>query len=128
MDCGYFAIYAGTGDSDLAELTPALCDEIQGLSSSLDEYEVKRARNQLKAATLMGLESTSSRCEQIAQQMLIFGRSIPLSEQVELIDTVDVAAVAKVADRIFSGRPTLAAIGPVDSLMSYDDLCDRLAP
>ena len=128
MDCGYFAIYAGTGDSDLAELTPALCDEIQGLSSSLDEYEVKRARNQLKAATLMGLESTSSRCEQIAQQMLIFGRSIPLSEQVELIDAVDVAAVAKVADRIFSGRPTLAAIGPVDSLMSYDDLCDRLAP
>ena len=128
MDCGYFAIYAGTGDSDLAELTPALCDEIQGLSSSLDEYDVKRARNQLKAATLMGLESTSSRCEQIAQQMLIFGRSMPLSEQIELIDAVDVPAVARVADRIFSGRPTLAAIGPVDSLMSYDDLCDRLAP
>ena len=44
------------------------------------------------------------------------------------VGPVDVAAVARVADRIFSGRPTLAAIGPVDSLMSYDDLCDRLAP
>lgn len=128
MDCGYFAIYAGTGENDLAELTPALCGEIRGLVDTIDEYEVKRARNQLKSATLMGLESTSSRCEQIAQQMLIYGRRIPLSEQVALIDAVDVAAVAKVADRIFSGRPTLAAIGPVDNLMAYDDLCGRLAP
>ncbi|MBT5108390.1 MAG: insulinase family protein [Rhodospirillaceae bacterium] len=128
MDCGYFAIYAGTGENDLAELTPALCGEIRGLVDTIDEYEVKRARNQLKSGTLMGLESTSSRCEQIAQQMLIYGRRIPLSEQVALIDAVDVAAVAKVADRIFSGRPTLAAIGPVDNLMAYDDLRGRLAP
>lgn len=127
-DCGNFAIYAGTGEDDLAELMPALCGEVRGLVDTLDEYEVKRARNQLKSATLMGLESTSSRCEQIAQQLLIFGRRIPLAEQVALIDAVDVAAVAKVAKRIFAGRPTLAALGPVDNLMGYDDLRGRLAP
>jgi predicted Zn-dependent peptidase len=127
-DCGCFGIYAGTGENDLGELMPALCGEIRGLADTIDENEVKRARNQLKSATLMGLESTSSRCEQIAQQMLIYGRRIPLDEQVALIDAVDVAAVAKVANRIFSGRPTLAAIGPVDTLMTYDDLRGRLVP
>ena len=41
---------------------------------------------------------------------------------------VDFPNAMVMADRIFSGRPTLAAIGPVDTLMAYDDLCARLAP
>ncbi|MFT6579809.1 MAG: putative Zn-dependent peptidase [Alphaproteobacteria bacterium] len=128
MDSGLFSIYAGTGEAELAELTPALCAEIQRLPDTLDELEVKRARTQLKSATLMALESTSTRCEQIAQQLLIFGRHVSLEEQVRRIDAVDVEAVRKVAQRIFSGRPTLTTIGPIENLISYDDLCARLVP
>ncbi|MBL4720789.1 MAG: insulinase family protein [Alphaproteobacteria bacterium] len=128
MDCGLFSIYAGTGEAELAELTPALCAEIRRLPDTLEELEVKRARTQLKSATLMALESSSTRCEQIAQQLLIFGRHVPLEEQVRRIDAVDVDAVRRVAARIFAGRPTLTTIGPVDNLIGYDDLCAELAP
>ena len=125
-DCGLFSIYAGTGRQEAGELTSALCEEIQRLPSTLDDSEVKRARNQLKAATLMALESTGARCEQMAQQTLIFGRRITVDEQIAKIDAVDADAVAGVAARIFAGRPTVAALGPLENLQDYDSIAAKL--
>ena len=126
-DSGLFSIYAGTGREEAAELTTALCAEIGRLAETLEESEVKRARNQLKAATLMALESTGVRCEQMAQQTLIFDRQVPVEEQIAKIDAVDIDAVARVAQRIFSGRPTIAALGPLDRLADYDTIAASLS-
>jgi predicted Zn-dependent peptidase len=127
-DCGLFSIYAGTGADDVGELTPALCGEIRRLSETLEESEVARARNQLKAATLMALESTGVRCEQMAQQALIFNRQLPIEEQIARIDAVDCDAVCKIAEKIFSGKPTVAAIGPLGKLADYDAIAAGLTP
>jgi predicted Zn-dependent peptidase len=127
-DCGLFSIYAGTGRDETAELTTALSEEIRRLPSSLEESEVARARNQLKAATLMALESTSVRCEQMAQQTLVFDRRIPVAEQIERIDSVDIDAVVALAEKIFAGKPTIAALGPLDHLADYDSIAASLAP
>lgn len=121
-DCGLFGIYAGTGPNDVQELLPAICAEIRKLPETLTAVEIERARTQLKAATVMSLESTSARCEQLGQQMLIFDRPLPLAEQVAGIEAVTADDVVRVARRIFSGRPTLAAVGPIREVMSYDEL------
>ena len=126
-DCGLFGIYAGTGPPDVDELLPVICEEILRLPSSLSDEEIERARTQLKAATLMSLESTGSRCEQMAQQMLVFGRPLTTEEQVERIEAVDRSAICTVAERIFSGPPTIAAVGPVNQIMDYDRLVATLA-
>ena len=126
-DCGLFGIYAGTGPQDVDELLPVICEEIQRLPSSLSDEEIERARTQLKAATLMSLESTGARCEQMAQQMLVFGQPLTTEEQVEKIEAVGRTAICSVAERIFSGRPTIAAIGPVNQIMEYDHLVATLA-
>ena len=126
-DCGLFGIYAGTGEEEIEELMPVLTDEILRLADSLNEGEVRRARNQMKAATLMSLESTSARVEQIGEQMLVFGRPLPIDEIVARIDAVDIEAVRKVANRIFKGRPSLAAIGPLGRMMPYDSFAERLS-
>ncbi|MCK4867642.1 MAG: insulinase family protein, partial [Alphaproteobacteria bacterium] len=126
-DCGLFGIYAGTGEEEIAELMPVLVDEVKRLAGSLEESEVRRARNQLKAATLMSLESTGSRAEQLGEQMLIFGRPLPIDEIVARIDAVDMDAVRRVAGRIFTGRPSLAAIGPLGRMMPYDRFAERLS-
>jgi len=126
-DCGLFGIYAGTGDKELAELMPVLCQEIRRLADSLEESEIARARNQLKAAILMSLESTGARAEQLGEQVLIYGRPIPVAEIVQRVEAVDVAAVARVARRIFSGRPSLAAIGPLRRMIAYDDFAARIS-
>ena len=126
-DCGLFSIYAGTGPESAGELTPAICAEIRRLPDTLNDAEIARARNQLKVATLMALESPSTRCEQMAQQMLIFNRLIPVAEQVARIEAVDMAAVGRVAKKIFAGKPTLAAIGPLETLAGYDEIGKCLA-
>jgi len=125
-DCGLFGVYAGTGSEEIAELMPVLAEEIRRLADSLDEEEVRRARNQLKAATLMSLESTASRAEQLGEQTLVFGRPLPIDEIAERIDAVDVAKVRRVANRIFKGRPALAAIGPLGRMMPFDQFAELL--
>mgnify|MGYP001810305047 FL=1 len=88
--------------------------------------EVHRARAQLKASVLMSLESTSSRCEQLARQLFIYGRPIPTEELVAHIEQVDEAAVLRVARRLFTTPPTFAALGPLAKVEGFESICGRL--
>jgi len=124
-DAGLFGIYAGTSEKELAELVPVTCDEINKTLTGLSEDEVARARAQMKASTLMSLESTSSRAEQLARQLMVYGRPLEIAEVIAKIDAVDAAQAEAVARRIFSTTPTLAAIGPVGALENYDTFKGR---
>jgi len=125
-DGGMFCAYAGTGADEVAELVPVLCDELTRVAGDAAEDEVARARAQLKASTLMALESSSARAEQLARQLLIYGRPIPPAEVVSRIEAVDAATVRRVAGRILGGGPpAVAAIGPLQRLASYDDIAAR---
>lgn len=125
-DGGLFAIYAGTGEDEVAELLPVVCDEVLKVTDSIAEVEVQRARAQLKASILMSLESTSSRCEQAARQLLVYGRPVPVAEVVAQIEAVDVAACQRVASRLFATAPTFAAVGPLSKVEDYASLTRRL--
>jgi predicted Zn-dependent peptidase len=128
MDGGLFGIYAGTGEDEVAELMPVLCDSLVETAGTLTEDEIGRTRAQLKASLLMGLESSSSRVEHFANHMLIYGRPLPSSEIIGLIDAVDRDAVARVARRIFAAPPTFAALGPIGKVEPFDRIAGRLAP
>ena len=126
-DSGLFGIYAGAGESHIGELLPVICDEVAKLSQAIDDDELDRARAQIKASLLMSLESPSSRCEQIARHMLIYGRPMPAAEVIEKIDAVDCDAVTAAARRLLDdGRPTVTALGPISGLESYETVVDRL--
>ena len=126
VDGGLFGIYAGTGEADVPELIPAICGESLKMVDRIDEDEVARARAQLKAGLMMSLESPSSRCEQFARQLLIYGRTLTVSEIIEKVEAVDSAALRRFAERILGGSaPTVAAIGPIGSLESYGTFTAR---
>ena len=127
-ECGAFTIYAGTGADQVGELVPVICDEMLRLGGDASAEEVDRARAQLKAGTLMSLESSASRAEQLARQTLVFGRQIPVEELIERIDAVDVAAVRRVAGRIAGAENlAVAALGPIGDLASRDEIAARFA-
>ncbi len=126
-DGGIFAIYAGTGEKEVAELLPVVCDELAKVPHDLTEQEVQRAKAQLRAATLMSREKPSARCEQLASQLLIYGRPIPPAESVARIDAVTVADVARLARRLTQCQPTLTSMGPVGQVMEYEALVRRLS-
>ncbi len=125
-DSGLFGIYAGTGESDVAELLEVIAKEFARLPDDVSEEELDRARAQLKASVLMGRESSLSRCEQVAQQLLIYGRALTLEETIARIEAVDQAALGRVTERLTANAPTLAVIGPIGGLGSYDALQARL--
>lgn len=125
-DGGLFGIYAGTGREEIKKLVPVICDEVKLTRDSVNKAEIVRARAQLKASTLMALESTSARCEQAARQLQIFDRVIPNSEVIEKIDAVNTEAVERVAERVFSSNPSIAAIGPTQNLVSHDRIREYL--
>lgn len=125
-DGGLFGIYAGTGEDEVEELVPVLCDEVVKATAGVAEDELHRARAQLKASILMSLESTSSRCEQLARQVLVYGRPIPTHEVVEKVEAIDAAHIARVARRLFAQTPTIAAIGPLDKLEDHARMVERL--
>jgi predicted Zn-dependent peptidase len=112
-DTGVFSVYAGTDSGDTRELMQVIVDEMADAAEHASEAEVHRARSQLKVGLLTALESPQARAEQVARQMLAYGRVIPLDEIVAKIDAVGVAE-ARAAGRmvVAGGRPTLAALGP----------------
>ncbi len=127
METGLFGIYAGTGEAEAAELVPATLGELARVQVDANEAELRRAKAQVKASLLMSMESTGSRCEQLSRQMQIFGRIIPAAETVAKLEAVTVGDITRAARRIFRGTPTLAAMGPAESVPSLSDITLRLA-
>ncbi len=126
-DAGVFGIYAGTGEDQTAELVPVVCDEFMGLIDAPLEEELSRARAQLKASMMMGLESCFAQGEDLARQLLIFNRRIPQEETIAEIDAVDAAAIKRVGARLLKdAKPTLTALGPIDKVPALDRVQQQL--
>ncbi len=125
-DSGQLGIYAGTGPEKLPELVPVMCEEIQKLSHSLEPQEIARAKAQLRSSTLMARESMMSRADQNAKSLLMRGKIRMPEDIITNINAVDGNDLQKVAEKIFSSKPTLAALGPLAQLEDFDTIKSRL--
>jgi predicted Zn-dependent peptidase len=126
MDGGLFGIYAGTGESEAEELMPVTLEELRKVQTSVTEAELARAKAQVKASVLMSLESTGSRCEQLARQIQVFGRVLSTEETVRKIIAVTPEDIQRAAVRHFRGKPTLAAIGPANRVPGLAAISETL--
>jgi predicted Zn-dependent peptidase len=126
-DGGSFGVYAGTGEQEAAELVPVLCDELNKVTQSVEPEELARTKAQIKAGILMSLESTSARCERLAQHMFVYGRPLTTEEIIAKIDAVDEQAVARAARRIMASAPTFAALGPTAGLKRVAPVTTRFS-
>jgi predicted Zn-dependent peptidase len=115
-DTGMFGLYAGTDASDSAELMRVVAGELNAAAGNLTEAEVARVKAQMKAGLLMALESSGARAEQLARQMLVHGRIIPIEEIVAKIDAVTVESARK------AGRDLLARSGPAVAVLGAEGL------
>ena len=104
-----------------------MLEELHKVQHAVTEVELARARAQVNASLLMSLESTGSRCEQLARQWQVFGRVIPTAETVAKINAVTTADICVAASRIFRAAPTLATLGPVERVPGLAEVAERLA-
>jgi len=126
-DTGFYGLYAGTDTADVPELLRVAIGELHHATESITETEVNRAKAQMKAGLLMALESSSARAEQLARQIIAYGRPIPLSEIVAKIDAVTVDS-ARTAGRAMMARsrPAISALGPGKGLEAAASLAQGL--
>ncbi|MCH2095919.1 MAG: insulinase family protein [Rhodobacteraceae bacterium] len=127
-DTGMTTIYAGTSGEELAGLTTLTIDEMKRAADDMSEAEVARARAQMKAGLLMGLESPSSRAERMARMVQIWDKVPPIEDAVTKIDAVSCDDVRDFAAQLACKAPAAMALyGPVSSAPSLDDLQVRRA-
>ena len=127
MDGGLFGVYAGTGESEAEELMPVTLEELRKIRGFASEVELARAKAQVKASVLMSLESTGSRCEQLARHIQVFGRVLSTEETVRNIMAVTCEDIRRTAVRHFRGKPTLAAMGPASRVPGLAAIAETLA-
>ncbi|GLK64024.1 M16 family metallopeptidase [Paracoccus kondratievae] len=127
-DTGMVTIYAGTSGEQIADLAELTVDELKRSAEDMTAAEVARARAQLKAGLLMGLESPTGQAERMARSLAIWGRVPDPAEVAERIDAVTVGDIRAHAERLIThARPALALYGPVSAAPSREVLAERLA-
>ena len=103
-DTGLFGIHAATGPEMMGKLIDVVGEQLVGAAADKPaEAELARAKAQLKAGLLMGLESSAARAEQMARQLLLFDRLIEPPELIERIEAVTAEAVRELAARLIGG-------------------------
>lgn len=125
-DAGVLGVYTATAPEDTGAAAELILTEIMRLAETLDEDEVARAKTQLRAQILMSLESTSARCEALALHQLAYGRPVGLDEVAQSVAAVTPADVAALARRLPQAAPTVAAMGPLAHVPSYERVAERL--
>ena len=126
-DTGQITLYAGTSAEEIAALTTLTVDELKRAAEDMTEAEVARAKAQMRAGMLMGLESPSSRAERIARLLSMHGRVPPVEEAVAKINAVTVADVRAYAEGLTQAGAALALYGPVDAAPGLEAIRERLA-
>ncbi|MCX8506592.1 MAG: pitrilysin family protein [Alphaproteobacteria bacterium] len=118
QDIGLFGVYAGTSMETFEQYITALRDGIhsmtdhRALNANGGAAELERARAQMRAGLLMGRESTGTRAEGLAHQIMCLRRPLAVSEMVERINAVTAADIQRVAVKMASATPCIALVGP----------------
>ncbi|MDH5797730.1 MAG: insulinase family protein, partial [Paracoccaceae bacterium] len=126
-DTGMTTIYAGTSGDLVGELASLTIDEMKRAADDMTEEEIARARAQLKAGLLMGLESPSARAERLARMVSIWDRVPTLEETVERIDAVDRYKIRDFAGSLLIANTAMALYGPVTHAPEMQELRQRLS-
>ncbi|WP_434288593.1 M16 family metallopeptidase [Celeribacter sp. SCSIO 80788] len=126
-DTGLTTIYAGTSGDQIKDLAEVTIDEMKRAAEEMTLVEVDRARAQIKAGLLMGLESPSSRAERNARMIGIWGRIPALEETVERINAVTVDNVREFLVKTGMGKASMALYGPVKAAPELEHLRERFA-
>jgi predicted Zn-dependent peptidase len=125
-DVGLMGFYAGTSPKDAGELMAAALDCLSQAAATLSEEEIQRAKAQMKVSLLTALESSGARAQQIARQMLIYGRPLSTPEMIARIERLDVGDVRAAGAAMLRSAPTVAAIGRVGKVMDQARVAGRL--
>lgn len=119
-DTGLFGVYMVAPDNKLDDLLWYTMDNLVRMVHSVSDEEVDRAKTNLKATMLMGLDGHTNVAEDIGRQLLTYGRRMTPAEIFTRIDAVTAADIKATAAKVINDQDhALAAVGGIHELPDY---------
>ncbi|KPK44119.1 MAG: hypothetical protein AMK74_05675 [Nitrospira bacterium SM23_35] len=127
-DTGLWGIYAGVSRKKVREVIDLILGEMHHLKDTITDVELQRAKNHLKGNIILGLESTSSRMNNIARQEIYHGKYFSPKEIMDEIDSITLQQIRELALSVIrKDMLALAVYGPVQE-ESLRGILDGQAP
>jgi predicted Zn-dependent peptidase len=125
-DAGMLSVYGATTLKTAPQLVRSVMSEIRSLKQDLvTDEELRRAKDHLKGAMLLSLESTGARMSHIARQHLYFNRFFTPDEMIAKLEAVTREEVRDVAQEFF--RPGQIAATVLGALNGFKIKSEDLA-
>ncbi|XP_044516195.1 cytochrome b-c1 complex subunit 2, mitochondrial [Gracilinanus agilis] len=122
-DSGLFGIYTISQAAAAGDVIKAAYNQVKAVAQgTLSEADVTTAKNKLKAAYLMLMESSEGYLDEIGSQALASGSYVAPSSVLQAIDSVAAADVVTAAKKFVSGKKSMAASGNLVNTPFLDDL------
>jgi peptidase M16 domain protein len=117
-ETGYFALYAGTGESTAEQVAALILEELEKLRrNGLTKEEFIRSKEQLKGSYMLGQESTSARNNAIGKMELLRGRVYSEEEIMQRIENISMDDVQAILPKVLDANAMCAsAVGRVEGI------------
>ncbi|CAN0247784.1 unnamed protein product [Lampetra planeri] len=126
-DTGLFCIHASADPRQVKEMVEIITREFVLMAGNVGEAELDRAKTQLRSMLMMNLESRPVIFEDVGRQVLSTGQRKLPHELCTMIEAVTAQDVQRVARRMLSGKPAVAALGDLSELPPYEHIQQALA-
>jgi len=126
-DTGLYCITSALNSDSEAAAIGVIAEEVYKIKASgVTDTELDRAREQVKANILMGLESTNTRMSRMARCELIYGRVPPTEETIAAYDAVTRDDVQRMAGQVLDVKKmAFSAVGRVKPDTNYHELLSK---
>ncbi|MGM0507814.1 MAG: M16 family metallopeptidase, partial [Fusobacteriota bacterium] len=99
---GLFMVYAATTKDDYEKVIKIIKRELEKIrKSSVLDREIIRARNQIKSALILSLESTRSRMKRLASSFLFHKKLKSIEDIIKKVEMVTKKDIDKLTNKIF---------------------------
>jgi predicted Zn-dependent peptidase len=124
IDTGLFSVYTALGRETEREAIGVITEEIKRFKDSgVTQEELQRAREQLKANVLMGLESTGTRMNRLGRNELYFGCVPEPDEIIASYDSVTTEDIHTLSSYCLDfEKVSFSAVGKIDSAEEYREM------
>lgn len=110
-DTGLVGIGCAAERRQASESVQLAREVLAATAESLSEAELNRARAQVEAGLLMGMETAQGRADQMARSIEVFGRILPLDELLAQIRGVTLEEARAAGQALLYGPAAVASVG-----------------
>jgi len=121
-DSGIFGVFAVADPTHAGKGAQSIAKEISSALKGFSSAELESAKRKFKHEILFTTEARSGLAEFLGHQAVTSNSLLTPAEFVKGIEAVTDADVKRVASKVFASKPTLAAVGGVESIPTAEEL------